>query len=149
VVNQMEIDEARHSNDPEMPGFDDSMPDPIPVEEDLLFDDLSRPPEGRNPAQMEQIGQQLAGFPPFPEGVEQDYDLRDEQESAQANRASSLASQSAQSSTASPMDAAMQALGNRKTEEAARVPAPVERRPLNTRRGGRGQGPNSRRNRRR
>lgn len=117
--------------------------------EDTEFADLSRPPEGRNPAQMQQLGQQLAGFPEFPEGVEQDYDLRDEQNTAQANRAKSLASQSAQQSTASPMDAAMQALGSRKAEQAARVPKPVQRSALNTRRGRRGQGPNSRRNRNR
>lgn len=117
--------------------------------DDTEFDDDSRPPEGRNPAQMQQLGQQLAGFPEFPEGVEQDYDLRDEQNTAQANRARSLDARSVQPSTASPMDAAMQALGNKKTEEAARVPAPVQRRALNTRRGGRGRGPNSQRNRRR
>lgn len=119
--------------------------------EDTEFADLSRPPEGRNPAQMQQLGQQLAGFPEFPEGVEQDYDLRDEQNTAQANRAKSLAARSAQQSTASPMDAAMQALGNRKTEEAARVPKPVQRKPLNQqgRNRGRGRGRNSQRNRRR
>lgn len=147
--------------------------DPFPLEnriqtqepvEDTEFadpEDLLRPLEGRNPAQMQQtpeqmqqLGQSLAehGISPnlrFPEGVEQNYDLRSEQGSAQTNRARSLAAQSAQQSTASPMDAAMQALGNRKTEEAARVPKPVERRPLNARRGGRGRGPNSQRNRRR
>jgi hypothetical protein len=232
-----DIDQARHGNDPEMPGFDDSMPDPMTIQppevsaaidpdhsekllsrlleqqpegpdadyeaihqenmdqygparnryrgeeygpfvqnpknynrrstrpmrydpfplenrvqtqepvDDTEFADLSRPPEGRNPAQMQQLGQELADFPAFPEGVEQDYDLRDEQESALASRAKTLASQSAQQSTASPMDAAMQALGNRKTEQSARVPAPVQRRALNTRRGGRGRGPNSQRNR--
>jgi len=242
VKNEMLIDEVRHDDDPELPVFDDSMPDPMTVQppevtssmdagffprtlqglqadnpeaqkrfaqnydfnmrmggparnrrrdrsgnvgeeygpivqnprnydrphsydpfsfknriqtqepvDDTEFADLSRPPEGRNPAQMEQLGQQLADFPPFPEGVEQDYDLRDEQESAQANRARSLAPQSAQQSTASPMDAAMQALGNRKTEEAARVPPPVKVTPLNQRgrNKGRGRGRNSQRNRRR
>jgi len=120
-------------------------------EEHPEFADLSRPPEGRNPAQMQQLGQQLAGFPEYPEGVEQDYDLRDEQETAQANRARSLATMSGQQSTASPMDAAMQALGNRKAEQAARVPAPVQRTPLNQqgRNRGRGRGRNSQRNRNR
>jgi len=159
----VDIDEARHGNNPMLPGFDDSMSDPIPVEEDLLFDELSRPPEGRNPAQMQQtpeqmqqLGQSLSehGISPnlrFPEGVEQDYDLRDEQETSQANRAKTLASQSAQSSTPSPMDAAMQALGNRKTEEAARVPKPVQPTRLNEqgRNKGRGRGRNSQRNRNR
>lgn len=132
--------------------------DPFPLEnriqtqepvEDTEFADLSRPPEGRNPAQMQQLGQELADFPAFPEGVEPDPDAGRRQFKAQANRAKTLAAQSAQQSTASPMDAAMQALGNRKAEEAARVPKPVQRRALNTRRGGRGRGPNSQRNRRR
>lgn len=130
-----------------------SLANRIQTEEPSMDDEVpvSRPPEGRNPAQMEQLGQTLAGFPEFPEGVEQDYDMRGEQESAQANRAKSLASQSAQQSSDSPIDAAMQALGNRKTEEAARVPAPVERTPLNQqgRNKGRGRGRNSQRNQRR
>ena len=114
--------------------------------EDTEFADDSRP---ETMPQMQQLGQSLADFPEFPEGVQPDPDAGRRQFEAQANRARSLAARSAQPSTASPMDAAMQALGNRKTEEAARVPKPVQRRALNTRRGGRGRGPNSRRNRRR
>lgn len=114
--------------------------------EDTEFADLSRP---ETMPQMEQLGQSLADFPEFPEGVQPDPDAGRRQFEAQANRARSLAARSAQPSTASPMDAAMQALGNRKAEEAARIPKPVQRRALNTRRGGRGRGPNSRRNRRR
>ena len=114
--------------------------------EDTEFADDSRP---ETMPQMQQLGQSLADFPEFPEGVQPDPDAGQRQSEALANRAKSLASQSAQQSTASPMDAAMQALGNKKTEEASRVPAPVQRRALNTRRGGRGRGPNSQRNRRR
>ena len=136
-------------------GGPESRYDPFPLEnriqtqepvDDTEFADDSRP---ETMPQMQQLGQQLADFPPFPEGVEQDYDLRSEQETAQAKRAKSLAARSAQQSTASPMDAAMQALGNRKTEEAARVPKRVQRTALNNRRRGRGRGPNSQRNRRR
>jgi hypothetical protein len=237
VKNEMLIDEVRHDDDPELPVFDDSMPDPMTVQppevtssmdagffpktlqglqadnpeaqkrfaqnydfnmrmggparnrrrdyygnvgeeygpivqnprnygrshsydpfsfknriqtqepvDDTEFADDSRP---ETMPQMQQLGQSLADFPEFPEGVQPDPDAGRRQFEAQANRARSLAAQSAQPSTASPMDAAMQALGNRKTEEAARVPKPVQRRALNTRRGGRGRGPNSRRNRRR
>ena len=114
--------------------------------DDTEFADDSRP---ETMPQMQQLGQSLADFPEFPEGAQPDPDAGRRQLEAQANRARSLAARSTQQSTVSPMDAAMQALGNRKTEQAARVPKPVQRRALNTRRGGRGRGPNSQRNRRR
>jgi hypothetical protein len=135
------IDEERHGNDPELPGFDDSMPDPMTFQPPEV-----RPEEGTITAPrqgpMTRLGQELSMTEPDPDAGRRQFE-------AQANRAKTLASQSAQQSTASPMDAAMQALGNRKTEQSARVPAPVQRRALNTRRGGRGRGPNSQRNRRR
>jgi len=114
--------------------------------EDTEFAEDSRPLEGTITAPfqgpMSRLGQELSMTEPDPDAGER-------QSEAQANRARSLDARSAQQSTATPMDAAMQALGDRKTEEAARVPEPVQPRPLNTRRGGRGQGPNSRRNRNR
>jgi hypothetical protein len=135
----VEIDDARHGNEPEFSGFDDSMPEPMTVQPPEV-----RPPEGAITAPrqgpMTRLGQELSMTEPDPDAGERQLE-------AQANRAKTLASQSAQQSTASPMDAAMQALGNRKTEQSARVPAPVQRRALNTRRGGRGRGPNSQRNR--